>query len=115
MIKGEWKDCTITIATSATLSAAVDLGRPYDTLLVIMPATITAASISVRVAESLAGTYQNLYITSMADGDDDQPITTSGTGGITWIVPLGGFQYIKLLSSQNQGANRTFRVCGVRS
>jgi len=113
MIQGTWKDCIITIATSTTLSAAVDLGRVYDTLLVVIP-TITAASISVRVSESLAGTYQNLYITSTNDADDDQPITTSGTGGITWVVPLGGFQYIKLLSSQAQEANRTFRVCGVR-
>ncbi|MBM3120292.1 MAG: hypothetical protein FJ006_12255 [Chloroflexi bacterium] len=113
MIQGEWKNCVITVGTSATLSAEVNLGRAYDTLLVVIP-TITAASVSVRVAEKTGGTFQDLYITSTNDGDDKQPITTSGTGGITWVVPLGGFQFIKLLSSQNQASNRTFRVCGVR-
>lgn len=114
MLQGEWKDCTITIATSTTLSAEVDLGRAYDTLLIVIP-TITSAAISVKVAEKSGGTFQDLYITSTNDGDDDQPITTAGTGGITWVVPIGGFEFIKLLSSQAQAANRTFRVCGIRS
>uniref|UniRef100_A0A6M3JXH6 Uncharacterized protein n=1 Tax=viral metagenome TaxID=1070528 RepID=A0A6M3JXH6_9ZZZZ len=114
MIQGEWKNCTVTIATNDQLSAAVDLGRAYDTLLIVIP-TITSSTVNVRVSENAAGTYQDLYITATSDGDDDKPITTAGTGGITWVVPIGGFQFIKLYCGSAQAANRTFRVCGVRS
>lgn len=114
MIQGEWKDCTIDITTSDTLSSECDLGRAYETLLIVIP-TITAASISVKAAEKAGGTYQDLYITSTNDATEKKPLSTSGTGGITWAVPIGGFQFIKLLSSNAQADDRAFRVCGIRS
>lgn len=114
MLVGEWKNATITITSDDDLSAEVDLGRPYDTLLIVIP-TITSSTVSVKVAEKSGGTFQDLYITATSDGDDDQPITTAGTGGITWIVPIGGFQFIKIATGAGQAANRTFRVCGVRA
>lgn len=112
MIYGEWKNAIT--AKDGTTSAEVNLGRPYETLMVIIP-TIDEASISVQVAEKTGGTFQDLYITSLSDADDDQAITTAGTGGITWTVPIGGFQFIKIKTSAAQTtAAVTFRVCGVR-
>lgn len=113
MITGEWKDATI--AKDGTASAEVDLGRPYDTLMVIAP-TIDAAQVSIQVAEKTGGTFQDLYITSLSDADDDQAITTSGVGGVTWTFPIGGFRYIKIKASAAQTtAAVTFRVRGRRS
>ncbi|MBM3120434.1 MAG: hypothetical protein FJ006_12990 [Chloroflexi bacterium] len=113
MIQGEWKDAVI--EKDGTVSAEVDLGRAYDTLIVIIP-TIDEASVNVQVAEKTGGTFQDLYLTSLTDGDDDKPITTAGTGGATWTVPIGGFQFIKIKTSAAQTtAAVTFRVCGVRS
>jgi len=112
MIQGTWQDATIEI--NGTESAEVNLGRAYDTLLIVIP-TIDSAQISLQVAEKAGGTFQDLYITNTS-GDDNQPITTAGTGGITWSVPIGGFQFIKIKASVAQsGGARTFRVCGIRS
>jgi hypothetical protein len=113
MLQGEWKNCTI--AKDGTLSAEVDLARAYEKLMVVIP-TIDEASISVKVSEKSGGTFQDLYLTSLTDGDDDKAITTAGVGGITWTVYIGGFQFIKLLASAAQTtAAVTFRVCGIRS
>lgn len=112
MLQGEWK--TATIAKDGTTSGEVDLGRAYQRLMVVVP-TIDSATISILVAEKAGGTFQNLYLASLTDGDDDQPITTAGTGGFTWSVPIGGFQFIKIKAGAAQTtAARTFRVCGVR-
>lgn len=114
MIHSEWKDAVINIAVDDDLSAEVNLGRAYDTLLVVIP-TITSSTVAVHVAEKSGGTYYPLYLTSTADGDDDPVVASASTGGITWVVPLGGFQFIKIATGSAQLANRTFRVCGVRS
>ena len=113
MIQGTWMDAVITIATSDVLSAEVDLKRAYETLLIVIP-TITSAQVSVQVAEKTGGTYQDVYVTE-GDGSSAQLKSDLGTGAITWVTPIGGFQYIKIKTSAAQAANRTFRVCGTRT
>ena len=112
MICGEWK--TATIALNGTLSAEVNLGRPYDTLLMAIP-IIDSAQVNILAAEKTDGTFQDLHIT---EGDGSSAVQKSdlGTGGITWVLPIGGFQYIKVKTSAAQtGGARTFLVCGCRS
>ena len=112
MIIGDWK--TATIALNGTLSGEVDLGRPYDTLLIAIP-TIDSAQVNVQVAEKTVGTFQDVHVT---EGDGTSAVVKSdiGTGGITWVIPLGGFQFIKVQTSAAQtGGARAFRVCGCRS
>ena len=112
MIIGDWK--TATIALNGTLSGEVDLGRPYDTLLIVIP-TIDSAQVNVQVAEKTVGTFQDVHVT---EGDGTSAVVKSdiGTGGITWVIPLGGFQFIKVQTSAAQtGGARVFRVCGCRS
>ena len=112
MIIGQW--LTATIAINGTLSDEVDLGRPYDTLLVVIPA-IDSAQVNVKVAEKKGGTFQDVHITE-SDGSSAVVKSDLGTGGITWVIPLGGFQFIKLQTSAAQaGDARSFRVCGCRS
>ena len=105
---GEWKDAVI--ANGAALSGEVNLGMPYDTLLIAIPA-ITASQVSIQVAEATEGTFQPLHITE-GDGTSAPVLSDAGTGVFTWNIPLGGFQFIKVATSVNQGAARTFRVCG---
>ena len=99
MILGSWK--TATIAIAGTLSGAVDLGRDYELLEVIIP-TIDSATIGVRVADTVAGTYQDLAHTSPTAVGHFVPTTTAGVGGITALFRLGGFQHVKILASAAQ-------------
>lgn len=113
MIIGNWLDASI--SASGTVSSEVDLGRAYETLLVVVPAVSASSQISVQVAEKSGGTFQDLYVTDPADGGDNQVISAAGTGAFTWQVPLGGFEFIKIKASVTATGDEAFRVCGVRS
>jgi len=107
-----WETAVIAKDDAGKLSAAVDLGRPYRSLAVIVP-TIDSASVTVHVTDVIGGTYQALYYISTNDGDDDAAITTAGVGGITVVFPFFGFQYFKIAVGATQTtAARTFKVRG---
>jgi len=105
MIVGSELACTITIATSTTVSAAVDLGRKYETMLVLIP-TITSSTLACYGATTLAGTYYPL---------GNAVVISATTGGYLDIWNIGGVQFIKIVCGTAQEANRTFTVWGVRS
>ena len=113
MIHGEWKAATI--ADEATTSSEVDLGRPYENLMVIGTA-LDSAQLSIQVAEKTGGTFQDLYMILSNDGTSAQVITDAGTSALTYMMPIGGFQFIKIKASAAQnGGPRLIRVMGVRS
>lgn len=104
---GQWKDCIITIATSTTVSAEVSLGElegGYDLLQVYCPA-LTSCSLSLQVAEETGGTFAALA------GGLGRFVST---GARFEVLRLGGFRYIKVVTSVAQAANRTFRVRGIK-
>ena len=105
MIIGEFKNATITIATDNDLTAEVDLGRPYETMLVHIP-ELTSADLTCYVAEKTAGDFYALGKTVTV---------AAGTGSFADVWDISGHQFIKIGTSVAQGANRTFRVCGIRS
>jgi len=103
-VYGSWKDATI--ADEGTVSAEVDLGRDYEWIQIVIP-LIDSANISFQVAELTGGTFQAL-------GSGSQVIT-AGTGAFTTVATIGGFQFIKVVSSATQStAAVTFRVRGSR-
>jgi hypothetical protein len=113
MLEGEWK--TATIAQSGTTSGEVNLGRVYEKMVAIIPAVDTA-QISFTVAQATGGTFQNLHITDPADGGDNRVISASRATAFTWVVPIGGVQFIKVVASASQtSAARTIYLMGVRS
>ena len=116
MLQGEWKTALIDIDVDADLSAEVDLGRSYDTAVIVCPALAVSASVSLMAAEKSGGTYQNLYLVK-SDGTNVQILSGAYTAAVfTWVVPIGGLQYIKIkLSADQTGADKTFRIMGVRS
>jgi hypothetical protein len=117
MIHGSWKTALIDIDVDADLTAEVDLGRPYDTAVIVCPALAVSATVSLMVAEKTGGTFQDLHITDPADGGNNQAISGAYTTVVfTWVVPIGGFQFVKIkLSAEQTGSDKTFRIMGVRS
>jgi len=99
-----WLDCLITIATDDDLSAAVDLGTPYDSLIVIIPA-LTSANLTLYASEDFAKTYYSV---------GSSIVVAAGTGSFIDVWELGGLQYIKIGTSVAQAADRRFRVRGIR-
>lgn len=102
-VYGEWRDAVITIATDTDLSAEVDLGASFHQLQIRIPA-IDAADVGIEVAEESGGTYYTL--------GNGTALILAGEGGFTTTVLLGGYQYIKVRTTNPQSANRTFRIRG---
>ena len=105
MVIGQWLDALIDISVDANLTAEVDLGRPYETMLVHIPA-LTSADLTCYVAEKTGGTFYAL-------GKD--VTVAAGTGSFADIWDIGGHQFVKIGTSVAQTANRNFKICGVKS
>ena len=98
---GEWKAATI--SSGVATSSEVDLGRDFVFLEIIIP-TVTSCTLKIQVAEKTGGTFQDL----------GSGVTTSTTTGqYSSTFRLGGYQFIKVVSSVNQGADRLIRVRGM--
>ena len=105
MIHGEWLNALINISQDNDLTAEVNLGRAYETLLVHIP-VLTNCNLICYVAEKTGGTFYAL-------GKD---ITVAaGTGNFADVWEIGGHQFVKIGTSVAQTANRSFKICGVRS
>lgn len=102
---GEWK--TGTIANGAATTGEIDLGQDYEFLDIILPA-LTACTLKVTVAKVTGGTFQDL-----GSGVVVPPSGTT-TGGYSDVWRLGGWQFIKIVTSANQSAARSIVVRGGR-
>ena len=101
-VYGRW--LAATIANGQTSSAEVNLGRDYDFLEIQIP-TVTSCTLKATVAELTGGTFRDL-------GEGVTTNTTTGAYSDVW--KLGGYQFIKVVSSAAQGAERLIRVRGMR-
>ncbi len=100
---GEWLPATI--ASTATSSAEVDLGRDYDFLEIQIPTLDDPTTIKLTTAEKTGGTFRDL---------GDSLTTTAGTHNYHDVFLLGGYQYIKVVADNTQDAERLIRVRGMR-
>ena len=98
-----WKAATI--ASSGTSSDEVNLGLDCDFIMIILP-TLDSCTIKIQVAESESGTFQDL-------GSNVTTDTTTGAYSTTFV--LGGYQYIKVVSSATQTVERLIRVNGIKT
>lgn len=101
-IYGGWQAATI--ADNAKSSDEVDLGRPWDFINISIP-TVTSGTLKLQVSESSGGTFQDL-------GASMTTATTTGAYNDVWKI--NGYQFIKVVSSATQGAERLIRVRGIR-
>ncbi len=100
-IYGEWKAATV---TAGTTSSEVDLGRDYDFLEIQIP-TMTSGTMSLEVAEETSGTFYAL---------GDGVTTGASTHNYADVFKLGGYQFIKVVSSVSQSGTVLYRVRGMR-
>ena len=100
---GSWKAATI--SAGGTSSSEVDLGRDYDYLEIQIP-TLVSCTVKLKVAEKTGGTFYDL---------GDGVTTSAGTHNYADVFRLGGYQFIKVVSSVTQtSTDRLIRVRGMR-
>lgn len=101
-IYGSWVSATILAGASS--SSAVDVGRDYDYLSVELPG-MTACKLYLKVAETLAGTYYDLGKDTTTDLENF---------GRADVWRLGGWRWIKVVSTVAQEGEVLIRVRGMR-
>ncbi len=121
-MKGAWKDALIDIDRGTEFtgddvdrySKLVDLGADFDELTVKVP-TIDSAQVTVYGQLTPAIDEVPVPIHFFHDIDADTDVVQSsvaGTGGIILTFKLGGLQFIRIYTSANMTADRTFKVRG---
>src|SRR5574343_182709 len=97
---------TITVATSTTVSAAVDLAGCV-LVGIQMPATFTGTALTFQAATTLTGTYQAVYGT----GGSAVSYTVANSRFIA-VDPaaLMGVRFLKVVSGSAEGANRDIEL-----
>jgi len=103
-VYGEWKAATI--SPGSTESSAVNLGRDYDYIEIQIPEVMGERKLSLKISETLAGTYYDL-------GKD--VTTDSELFGRADVWKLGGYQFIKVVTSAGVATDWLIRVRGTRS
>lgn len=101
-VYGTWLPATI--AAEATSSAVVDLGRDYDYLSIEIP-EMDSCKLYLEVAERTGGTYYDL-------GKETTTDTETFDRADVWR--LGGWQFVKVVASATQTAERLIRIRGMR-
>jgi len=100
-VYGEWKD--VTISANGNTTSAIDLGREYDYLSVIIP-SMRACKLQLQVAEKVGETYYDLGNATT----DEEGFNRAD------VWRLGGYRFIKIKSSVAQPNAVTIRCCGMR-
>ena len=101
-VYGKWQ--TATISANQTESAVVDLGREYDYVSLQIPG-MTACKLHLKVAEKTGDTFYDL-------GKDTTTNEESFNRADVWR--LGGWRFVKLVSSVAQPAAVSIKICGMR-
>ena len=104
-VYGEWRTGFLNNSVSNTLSNIVDLGRDYDFLNVILPA-LTNTQIACQVA---APSNTDTFVT-LGDGVN----VDWTTGNRASVLVIGGWQFLRLLTTDAQVANRSYKIRGFR-
>ena len=101
-VYGLWKPATI--SAGASITSEIDLGRSYDSLMLIIP-PMDECKMYIQVSEQTGGPFYDL-------GKDTTTDLETFDRAAAWT--LGGFQYIKVAATESQAAGRLIRIRGMR-
>ena len=99
---GDFKTGTIAINTTST--DEIDLENSCDYMQIILPA-LTSGTIKVQVSDVTGGTFQDL---------GSSVTTGTTTGSYSTMFRLGGYRFVKIVSSASQAAARSIKVRGMK-
>ena len=125
MFIGKWQVCLFDIDRASEFtgddvdrySKLVNLGRPFERLLLAIIAPITSAlSIYVQEDASEATVPKQLNYVKPETATHAAWTTTAGTGSqMISCDYLNGYKYVRIYSGADLPVDRTIRICGVRS
>lgn len=101
----EIKTAVITIATSATVSAAVDLDGTH-LFAIETPAALTSTWVNFQVSAD------NVTFSALYDSGGTQVSATVAPSRVIYLDPsiFAGFQYLKLVAGTSEAANRVLTL-----
>ncbi len=113
---GSYEVISTTIAASASLSSAIDIGQHINAMAFEIPNAWTTANLTFVGANASNGTYRSIY----GDGGTEINVTVGGTNRMvgldaTKFNALKAFRFIKIRSGTDsvpveQAAERTINI-----
>ena len=91
------------IGSDNVTTAEINLGQDYDRANIDIP-TENSTTLTFLVSRSTGGTYKQLGASAVS--------ISAGTGNSFTTIDLGGFQYLKIVSSSQQTQGLTYWVRG---
>ncbi len=112
MLPSPWEDAVITFGTDAKNSAEVDLRAGYEFLTVFIPTLNAAATTTVHTCDVSGGTFVPVYRWDADSATNITHNTANATTSLSIVFRIGNRRFIKVVTSNDQGANITFKVQG---
>ena len=106
MSYGIQKTYSIELASSVTLSSALDLGKPYNKVYLHVP-TMASGSLYIQAAGSSTGTFRRVY-EDIPNQDTAFVINSATTQA---LVPIPhGLQFIKIENTSGSAGTTSFQL-----
>lgn len=102
---------TTTIASGATLSSAVPLGRSYKTAYLEIQSMISNSQIHIQGANAAGGTYRRVYFPLANSASPVGNPFAINSALSSAIVPLpNGIQFLKVETTATCDSGATFKI-----
>lgn len=112
MIPSAWKSAVITKDTDPNNSAEVDLGASYEFATVLIPTLSNASVTTVHISDVSGGTFYPVYAFNTSATADFAHASTDVNTSKADVFRIGGAQFLKVVTGDNQTADTTFKVRG---
>ena len=112
MLPSPWENAVIAKDTDAKNSVEVDLRAGYEFLTVFIPELSVAATTTVHTCDVTGGTFAPVYRWDADSATSLTHNTANANTSLSIVFRIGGRQFIKVVTSNDQTSNTTFKVQG---
>lgn len=112
---GPVKVFTCSVASAATLSGEVDLGKDWRSVYLEIASMTSNSQHHIQAAASSGGTYRRVKVANVSTGTvQTLDFAVASTATSTFIkIPVDGLQYVKVELTATADSGQSYRiVCG---
>jgi len=102
---------TASMATDATITSAIDLGRAWKNVYLVVPSATSGTDVYLQAAATPTDTFRRIYLpVNSATAQANVFIIKSAISNVNVLVP-SGFQHLKIeQSTGTSGAPSTYKL-----
>ncbi len=100
-----------TIASFATASSALDLGRSWDKVYLLIPAMTSQTALHIQASETSSGTFRRVYHTTVNSATVATNVYTIASAVTNAFVPIpAGHRFMKVEATAIISFSANFKI-----